>query len=384
MKYYFNVSDLILTCTNTRRTIVSDSVNLHIAKFKFDSMWDSVGKTATFTNSKTGISRNQVIDLDQCTIPWEVLEATQDGGYLLVCVTGVSGDVSFPTKMDMAYPLAILLKTNDDGVPAQPPTPNVYDQIMTEFANRYVDAIYEPKTILTTDWYVLSEILTITPDFTTSIVYGSTVIMRTANIQDYLDRTSYPYQDFYIDYSLDGISAPTRIFATSESGNSPSLRKIIFTIVGNTYEVRISPTQITIRRTSGTTDYYIHALLLRFDDVWETHYEIDGLTTSYKSSIFIENESKEIVRKYATNQYPFLYNGYIRLTASQLPTANIKTRFFGFKTDEIFTNSELLNIYGNAVFTNVSDEPISDLVTTHDNDLATIGQIKEYINSKIV
>lgn len=38
---------------------------------------------------------------------------------------------------------------------------------MTEFANRYVDAIYESKTILTTDWYVLSEILTITPDFTT-------------------------------------------------------------------------------------------------------------------------------------------------------------------------------------------------------------------------
>src|SRR5690606_27765351 len=111
-----------------------------------------------------------------------------------------------------------------------------------------------------------------------------------------------------------------------------------------------------------TTAYYIHDLLLRFDDVWETHYEIDGLTTNYKSSIFIENESKEIVQKYATNQYPFLYEGYIRLTASQLPTDDIKTKFFGFKTDETFTNSELLNIYGNTVFTNVSDEPISDLI----------------------
>lgn len=46
---------------------------------------EGVGKTATFTNSKTGVSVNKVIDLDQCTIPWEVLEATQEGGNLEVC-----------------------------------------------------------------------------------------------------------------------------------------------------------------------------------------------------------------------------------------------------------------------------------------------------------
>jgi hypothetical protein len=131
MNYYFNVSDQILTCTNTRRTIISDSVNVHIAKFKFDSMWDGFGKTATFTNSKTGISVNKVIDLDQCVIPYEVLVATQEGGNLVVCVTGVKDDVTFPTKMDMNYPLVIGLSSPHSGVPAQPPTQNVYDQIMT-------------------------------------------------------------------------------------------------------------------------------------------------------------------------------------------------------------------------------------------------------------
>ena len=131
MNYYFNISDLVTTCTNCKRTIVSDSVNLHIAKFKFDSMWDGFGKTATFTNSKTGVSKNQVLTLDQCIIPWEVLQATQDGGYLLVCVTGVKDDVSFPTTMDMNYPLVIELKSPNSGVPSQPPTQNVYDQIMT-------------------------------------------------------------------------------------------------------------------------------------------------------------------------------------------------------------------------------------------------------------
>ena len=132
MNYYFNVSDQILTCTNTRRTIISDSVNVHIAKFKFDSMWDGFGKTATFTNSKTGIAINMVMGttLTECTIPWESLVADKEGGYLIVCVQGVKDDKKMYTRMDMSFPLLILLSDETNGTNPQPPTQSVYDQIM--------------------------------------------------------------------------------------------------------------------------------------------------------------------------------------------------------------------------------------------------------------
>jgi len=69
---------------------------------------------------------------------------------------------------------------------------------------------------------------------------------------------------------------------------------------------------------------------------------------------------------------------------SQKPAIDIKTRFFAFKTDEVIGIAEIANTYGNTIFYNVGDEPISDLTTVYDNQLATRGQIKEYVHSLIV
>jgi len=383
MTYNFSISNLILTCTNTRRTIVANSVDLHIAKFSFDSIWTGVGKTATFTNSKTGVSVNKVIDLDQCIIPWETLQSTKDGGNLIVCVTGVDGTTIFPTKMDDNFPLIIEMSSPTNGLPPQDPTPSVYDQIMTEFANRYVDSIFEHKVIPQSEWETVMDIFMITPNFEPTIVNGTTLNMRTANLTDYLDRVSYPYTDFYLDYSTNGITT-TRIVASSEGGNSPSLRRINFNIGGNSYEVRITATQITIRRASGTTAYYIHELLLRFDDFYRYNYVVDGLTPYYKSSIFVEDNSKTLIRGISFNQFPDISDGYIQLNFSQIPQGDISTKFFGFKTDENVGCAEWCNIYGNSVFANISDTPIDDLDDMQNNRLATIGQIKEYIASKLI
>lgn len=131
MNYYFSTSDLILTCTNCRRTIVSDSINVHIAKFSFDSMWDGFSKTATFTNSKTGTSINMTLSVtDECVIPWESLVADKEGGNLIVCIQGVKDDKKMYTYMNKAFPLIITLSDESNGTNPIPPTQSVYDQIM--------------------------------------------------------------------------------------------------------------------------------------------------------------------------------------------------------------------------------------------------------------
>ena len=383
MMYYFKVLNLELSCTNNqKKTIISDSIQFHKAHFSFDSAWDGYSITVFFTNTKTNVSKLSVLDINNdCDIPWEVLQVANGDNYLEVGAFGVNGDSKMYTTMQNLLPIEKSSKT-DSTIPT-PPTQGVYDQIMTEFANRYVDAIYTTKTILTTDWLTATDIVNITPTFTPIVINSDTYTMRTGNFGDYLDRTSYTYGDFYLDYSIDGLTT-TRISATSESGSSPSLRKIIFTINSNTYEVRITSTTISIRRKSGTTAYYIHSLLLRFDDYFYYDYTVSGLTPYYKSNIFIEDNSKEYLREISFNRFPTISGNAIRLNFSQKPIGTIYTKFFGFKTDENIGQTEIVNLYGNAVFENVSDMPIDDLDTTHDNDLATIGQIKDYINSKLV
>lgn len=382
MTYYFSVLNLELSCTNQKKYIVSDSTQFHKAHFTFDSAWNGYGITVFFTNTKTKVSKLAVLDVNNdCDIPWESLVMADTDNWLEVGAFGVSGDSKMYTTMPNL--LSIVKSSKSDSTVPTPPTQSIYDQIMTEFANRYVDAIYTTKTILTTDWLTATDIVNITPTFTPIVIDGNSFTMRTGNFNDYLNRTSYPYGDFYLDYSTDGLTM-TRISATRESGSSPSLRKIIFTINSNTYEVRITSTTISIRRTSGNTAYYIHSLLLRFDDYFYYDYTVNGLTPYYKSSIFIEDNSKEYLKGISFNLYPTISGNVIRLNFSQKPIDTIYTKFFGFKTDENIGQTEITNLYGNAVFENVSDVPINDLDLTHDNDLATIGQIKDYINSKLV
>lgn len=380
MTYYFSVSNLYLTCLNSRKTIIADSREFHTARFIFDDEWLNMAKSVTFNNSKTGVSvLISALDVnDGCNIPYEALAGE---GYLEVCVQGIDGTTSVFTRM--VSPLLIEPSNKVNGSTPLPPTASVYEQIMTEFANRYVDAIYTSKKILTTDWQTATDIINITPTFTKTIVNGTTLTMRSGNLTDYLNRVSYAYTDFYLDYSTDGLTV-NRIVASSESGTSPTLRKLEFIIGTNTYEVRITSTTITVRRTSGTTPYYIHSLNLRFDDYFYYDYAVTGLTPYYKGTIFVEDNSKQYLRNISFNQFPTFDSDTLRLIFSQKPDGDIETRFFGFKTDELLGMAEIVNIYGNAVFSNVHEGNISDLDTTQDNRIATVGQIKEYVNSLII
>jgi hypothetical protein len=253
---------------------------------------------------------------------------------------------------------------------------------MTKFCRLQADALVGSRTILPTDWQTATEMFPITSVVTPIVITNSTTTLSTGTFIDYLNRTSYPYRDFYIDYSIDGINT-TRISATGESGNSPNLRKIQFTIGLNTYEVRVTSSSITIRRTSGATAYFVHQILLRFDDYFYYDYTISEFTTKYQAWLYLEDSSKEFIKDISFKRYPITNNGYIRLNFSQRPTGNLNILHRALKTDKDLPYAIWMNTEGDVIYKNIIPEQISDLTTMYDEYVCTVGQIKEYVNSKL-
>ena len=135
MIYTFSVINGYLNCTNARKTIISDMVNVHVAKFTLDSSWLGYDKTATFENTKTNVKKDIVLGTEtlECLIPWESLVAESEGGYLVVGLTGYKDGKILRTKM--FNPLLIEKSDIDDGDNPLPPTPDVYEQIMDLIAS---------------------------------------------------------------------------------------------------------------------------------------------------------------------------------------------------------------------------------------------------------
>lgn len=81
MIYSFSVNKLDISCNNARKIILTDSVQYHIAKFKFDDSWDGFSKTIWFKNKSSNVDDEDVVipvilgDGDTfCEIPWEVIK----------------------------------------------------------------------------------------------------------------------------------------------------------------------------------------------------------------------------------------------------------------------------------------------------------------------
>ena len=84
MTYYFSVIGQFLECTNSRKVIVSDSVNYHTAHFTIDGSLDGYSKSVIFTNTRTKVSVIKPLDVDNnCIIPFEPLVGE---GCLDVCI----------------------------------------------------------------------------------------------------------------------------------------------------------------------------------------------------------------------------------------------------------------------------------------------------------
>ena len=73
--------------TTETAMLVAGTVNIYTASFAFDEAWDGLQRTAVF--AVDGITREQLLEDDACTVPWEVLVA---GNRLRVGVYGTKAD----------------------------------------------------------------------------------------------------------------------------------------------------------------------------------------------------------------------------------------------------------------------------------------------------
>lgn len=112
-------------------TITSGSVNVYQVRFQFDSDWDGLEKVAVFRAGKESVSV-ELMDGEECTVPWEVTTHNDVGSELIIGVCGVKdGAVVLPTiwaRAGKIQPGARL------GPSAMPPTPSLTEQALLEIA----------------------------------------------------------------------------------------------------------------------------------------------------------------------------------------------------------------------------------------------------------
>lgn len=108
--------------------LVSGTVNIYNASFSFDADWDGFQRTAVF--SVDGVSREQLLTDDACTLPWEVLTA---GKYLRVGVYGTKGEKRLPTIWT-EHALYISSGAGPTEEAAEP-SPTLVEQLLTKVGN---------------------------------------------------------------------------------------------------------------------------------------------------------------------------------------------------------------------------------------------------------
>ena len=113
---------------------VKNSVNYLRAKFVFQTdEWENLTKTATFKNGD-GDSYAVILENDACVVPHEVLSG--DSNYIAVSV--FAGDL---ITVNTARVFVGTSGYDPDAEYAEPPTPSVYEQILTRLQELedYVD-----------------------------------------------------------------------------------------------------------------------------------------------------------------------------------------------------------------------------------------------------
>ena len=115
--------------TTETAMLVAGTVNIYTARFAFDEAWDGLQRTAVF--AVDGITREQLLEDDACTVPWEVLVA---GNRLRVGVYGTKADgTRLPTIWTERR-----LYINPGAGPAQEaaaPSPTLVEQLLAKMGD---------------------------------------------------------------------------------------------------------------------------------------------------------------------------------------------------------------------------------------------------------
>lgn len=93
--------------------LVSSSVNVYEAEFRFDKSWDGYTKTVVFDTARASVA--VLLTDDRLVIPWEVL---QSSGGVKIGIYGTKGDKVRPTLWSKIIPIAEGAGGGDD--PTEP------------------------------------------------------------------------------------------------------------------------------------------------------------------------------------------------------------------------------------------------------------------------
>lgn len=131
-------ADKVCLSVEQRETVTSGSVNVYEVQFKFSADWEGLDRTAVFAAGEEQVS---VVlgSSNTCTIPWEVLQSPRRELRAGVCGTK-GGEVVLPTVWAS---LGTIREGCSPGENAQPPTPDVYGQILAaaEEAERIAQSV---------------------------------------------------------------------------------------------------------------------------------------------------------------------------------------------------------------------------------------------------
>lgn len=110
---------------NQREVVTSGSVNVYEVQFQFDSEWDGLEKTAVFRAGDCTVS-TLLDETETCIIPWEVFQDAKRTLY-----AGVYGTKNGNTVLPTIWASLGEIKPGvTQGENTQPPTPDVYSQIL--------------------------------------------------------------------------------------------------------------------------------------------------------------------------------------------------------------------------------------------------------------
>ena len=122
--------------------LAEDSRNYMRMVFDFQTDdWGGTEKTAKFRNPKTEEVYESILDsTGACEIRWE---ATSDSGIMAVSVFGVNGDYRITTGIASVY----LLPTLSGGESDTPPSPDVYQQLLTMLGQKADNITYSDSVL---------------------------------------------------------------------------------------------------------------------------------------------------------------------------------------------------------------------------------------------
>lgn len=122
--------------------LAEDSQNYVTAAFTFlTDDWENTEKTAQFQNPKTGEVYESILDSgNACTVRWEALS---DSGDMNVAVFGVNGGYRVTTSMGVIT----VLPTLSGGESDTPPSPDVYQQLLTMLGQKADNMTYSDSVL---------------------------------------------------------------------------------------------------------------------------------------------------------------------------------------------------------------------------------------------